>query len=71
MSEQLRGKSEKLSSAFEQLEQKFEQLKNVSEQNAGMAYWEMYFVWLNSHIFGDDCCACRARYAAQPTMPDH
>ena len=66
--EQVRGESEQLSSASEQLERKFEQLKNISEQKIGMAYRRMCFVLLNSHIFCDDYCACRARCRARPAM---
>ena len=76
MSEQLRDKfeqlatfSEQLSSASEQLERKFEQLRNVSEQKVGMVYRGMCFVLLDSHIFGDDCCACRARCGARAATP--
>ena len=68
-SEQLWGKSEELASASMQLEQKSEQLRSVSEQKAGMIYRQMCFVLLNSYIFGDDCCACRARCGARPATP--
>ena len=68
-SEQLWGKSEQLASASMQLEQKSKQLRSVPEQKAGMAYRRMCFVLLNNHIFGDDCCACRARCGALPAMP--
>ena len=69
VSKQLRGKSEQLSSASQQLEQKSEQLRNVSEQKAGIAYRQMCSLLLNNHIFGDDCCARRARCRARPAAP--
>ena len=65
-SEQLRGKAEQLASASMQLEQKSEQLKSASEQKAGTVYQRMCFILLNNHIFGDDCCACRAKCGARP-----
>jgi len=70
MSEQLCGKSEKLASASTQLEQKSEQLRSISEQKAGTVYRRMCFALLNSYIFGDDCCACRARCGAWPATPN-
>ena len=77
-SEQLRSKSEQLATiseqlrdASEQLEQKSKQLRSVSKHKIGMVYQQMYFVLLNSHIFGDNCCACRARHGARPTAPGH
>ena len=70
-SEQLWGKSEELASASMQLEQKSEQLRSISEQKASMVYQRMCFVLLNSYIFGDDCCACRARCGARPAAPSH
>ena len=63
-SEQLWCKSKELASASMQLEQKSEQLRSVSEQKIGTVYRRMCFVLLNSHIFGDDHCACRARRGA-------
>ena len=68
-SEQLRCKSEELASASTQLEQTSKQLKSVSKQKASMVYRRMCFVLLNSHIFSDDCCACRAKHGARPAMP--
>ena len=66
--EQLRCKSQELASASMQLEQKSKQLRNVSEQKACLVYRRMCFVLLNSHIFGDDCCACRAKHRAQAAV---
>ena len=65
MSEQLCGQFEQLVSASMQLEQKSEQLRSVSEQKAGIVYQRMCSVLLNSYIFCDDCCACRARHRAR------
>ena len=68
-SEQLRSKSKELASASTQLEQTFELLKSVSKQKAGTVYRRMCFVLLNRHIFGDDCCACRAKHRDRPAVP--
>ena len=69
VSEQLWSKSEQLDTISEQLmgaSEQLEQLRKVSKQKKGMLYRRMCFVLLNSYIFGDDCCACRARCRARP-----
>jgi septal ring factor EnvC (AmiA/AmiB activator) len=70
-SEQLATVSRQLKGASEQLEQKSKQLRMLSEQKTGTVCQRMYFVLLNNHIFGDNCCACRTRCRAQPTAPGH
>ena len=67
MSKQLWSKSKQLATVSEQLtgaSEQLEQLRKVFEQKKGMSYRLMCFVLLNSYIFGDDCCACRARCGA-------
>ena len=72
--EQVRHKSEQLTTISEQLmgaSEQLEQLWKVSEQKKGMLYQRICFVLLNSYIFGDDYCACRARCRARPAAPSH
>ena len=68
-SEQLHGKSEQLASASTQLEQRSEQLRSMLKQKASTEYRRICFVLLNSYIFGDDCCVCRARCVAWLAAP--
>ena len=68
MFEQLWSKSEQLAIVFEQLtgaSEQLEQLRKVFEQKRGTSYRRMCFILLNSYIFGDVCCACRARSGAR------